>query len=157
MRYLLVILLLISCNRMKNFHKVSDGLYRGPNPNHKQGWDLLRKNGVKTVLSLRYNHEYECPEGFECYRIPMRAEKPEKDLVLAAVDAIRYSTPPVYVHCLHGSDRTGIVVAAYRVIVMGWKPKKSFEEMKTCCNFHDQWWNKTDELFTEMYLNEKKK
>jgi tyrosine-protein phosphatase SIW14 len=40
------------------------------------------------------------------------------------------SNQPVYVHCHRGSDRTGIVVAAYRIRYDGWTIQDTFEEMK---------------------------
>lgn len=36
---------------------------------------------------------------------------------------------PVYVHCEHGKDRTGLVVALYRVIYDHWSPEQAHQEM----------------------------
>jgi protein tyrosine/serine phosphatase len=44
-------------------------------------------------------------------------EVPWLATILAAVQAIG---PNTYVHCEHGQDRTGLVVAAYRVLHDGW-------------------------------------
>ena len=37
---------------------------------------------------------------------------------------------PVYVHCLYGSDRTGAMVALYRMALQQWSAKAAIEEMK---------------------------
>jgi protein tyrosine/serine phosphatase len=38
------------------------------------------------------------------------------------------SKRPVLVHCAHGEERTGAVVAAYRVVVEGWEPAAAEKE-----------------------------
>ena len=39
------------------------------------------------------------------------------------------SLQPVYVHCTEGVDRTGLIIALYRVIEQGWAPKDAHDEM----------------------------
>ena len=36
---------------------------------------------------------------------------------------------PLFIHCLHGEDRTGLVVGLYRVYVDGWTPDAAYQEM----------------------------
>lgn len=35
---------------------------------------------------------------------------------------------PIYLHCEHGADRTGMLVALYRVIYQGWSPEEAYRE-----------------------------
>ena len=46
------------------------------------------------------------------------------------------------VHCRHGADRTGTVVAAYRMIVQDWSATAAIEEMrKGGYRYHAVWSN----------------
>jgi protein tyrosine/serine phosphatase len=36
---------------------------------------------------------------------------------------------PVFVHCRHGSDRTGTMAAVYRIAVQGWTKEQAIAEM----------------------------
>ena len=45
---------------------------------------------------------------------------------------------PVYIHCRQGQDRTGIIVAAYRMKVDGWSFKNAEAEMQSF-GFNDIW------------------
>jgi len=42
---------------------------------------------------------------------------------------------PVYLHCKHGSDRAGLLVAIYRMAREGWSADEAYREMKEC-GFH---------------------
>ena len=39
------------------------------------------------------------------------------------------SRRPIFVHCLHGEDRTGLIVGLHRVFHEGWDPAKAYQEM----------------------------
>ena len=39
------------------------------------------------------------------------------------------SCGPFFVHCQHGSDRTGVCIAAYRIVVQGWTKQDAIREM----------------------------
>ncbi|MDB4461879.1 protein-tyrosine phosphatase family protein, partial [bacterium] len=48
---------------------------------------------------------------------------------------------PVLVHCLHGSDRTGAMCAAYRVVVEGWSMEDAIRERKSGGYGHHKIWS----------------
>ena len=53
----------------------------------------------------------------------------EKEII-KALKIIRDSPKPIIVHCKHGSDRTGIIIAMYRIIYQDWPKEKAIIEMK---------------------------
>jgi tyrosine-protein phosphatase SIW14 len=60
----------------------------------------------------------------------------------AAVSVITSAGGPVFVHCDHGSDRTGMVIAAYRIKVQRWPATRAYQELIDS-GFHSRvyfWW-----------------
>jgi protein-tyrosine phosphatase len=50
------------------------------------------------------------------------------------------SKKPALVHCLHGSDRTGAVVAAYRMTYENWSKEDAIAEFKEeRFGYHEKW------------------
>jgi tyrosine-protein phosphatase SIW14 len=118
---------------LPNFAQVSTNLYRGAQP-EAAGFDALARMGVQTVINLRRLHDDDLRPGLPLreLRVPMRAEDPE----LADVKTfLRLATTPTnlpaFVHCRRGADRTGLMVASYRVVVQGWDKPRALEEMKS--------------------------
>jgi protein tyrosine/serine phosphatase len=65
--------------------------------------------------------------------IPMHGLSTPKDDKVAAVEAV-FNDPaagPVFVHCKRGADRTGMVVAVYRISHDQWENKKALSEAKS--------------------------
>ena len=64
-------------------------------------------------------------------------------------DAIRFlrmvtdpARQPVLVHCRHGADRTGAMVAVYRIVIEGWTKDDALQEMtRGGYGFHPVWNN----------------
>jgi protein tyrosine/serine phosphatase len=69
------------------------------------------------------------------------------DEVISALKLIRAAQAkgPVLVHCQHGADRTGVVIAMYRIIYQGWSKQQALDEMENGgFNFHAIWTNIPD-------------
>ena len=130
---------------LPNFYKVSDELYRGAQPT-AEGMKQLEKRGVKTVVNLRALHSD-------------RDELKSTDLSYVHIgmtawcvsdnDVIRFlrvvtdpNRTPAFVHCEHGSDRTGAMCASYRIVVQGWSKEEAIKEMtKGGYGFNRFWQN----------------
>jgi protein tyrosine/serine phosphatase len=105
-----------------NFGKISDRLYRGAQPD-SEGVEHLKKLGVKLVINLRQPGDCWKDEsaaviasGIQYTNFPMSGFGRPKDEQVRQILALLESFPgPVFLHCQHGCDRTGTVVACYRI------------------------------------------
>jgi protein tyrosine phosphatase (PTP) superfamily phosphohydrolase (DUF442 family) len=122
----------IASEGLPNLHRVSGALYRGAQPN-AGGIAELKKRGIKTVVNLRKFHSDEGlleGAGIQSKTIPMDAARPRYEDALAFLSIVANpKNQPVFVHCQHGADRTGVLCAIYRIAVMNWTKDKAIEEM----------------------------
>jgi protein tyrosine phosphatase (PTP) superfamily phosphohydrolase (DUF442 family) len=130
---------------LPNLHKVSEDVYRGAQPT-AEGFRELYKMGIKTVVNLRSLHSDRDELGDVplAYReIPMQAWRPEQEEVLEFLRVVTDpDQTPVFVHCQHGADRTGVAVASYRMVVQGWSTDEAIAEMmEGGFGFHGIWIN----------------
>jgi protein tyrosine/serine phosphatase len=115
--------------------KVRHGVYRGSKPD-EEGVDWLRKLGVRTVINLRGKDHDEGElvhaAGMRYEWIPLRkTHAPTQDEIRRFFDIIAdRAAYPIYVHCLYGVDRTGTMMALYRMREQGWKNMDALAEMK---------------------------
>ncbi|NUP08121.1 MAG: protein-tyrosine-phosphatase [Polyangiaceae bacterium] len=126
---------------LPNFAKVSDVLYRGAQPT-AEGFRTLKNMGVKTVVSLRMLHsDRKMLEGtgLQYRRISAKAWHPEDEDVARVLKIVEDpKNQPVFVHCEHGADRTGTVVAAYRMVEQGWTNEEAAAELQAF-GYHPIW------------------
>ena len=104
--------------KVKNFHKVSQTLYRSAQPNKKE-MQQLKNYGINTIINLRnsLSDKQEVKNsGLKLIEIPIKTKKISYEDMVDAMIAFRDAPKPVLVHCRRGSDRTGCFVACYRML-----------------------------------------
>ena len=122
--------------QLPNFHQVDAKLYRGGQPT-SDGLKKLADMGIKTVVNLRGEGEGVRQEeqqaralGLRFFHVPLeRMGRPrESDMkrILSVLDTSE--NQPVFVHCAKGVDRTGTVVAIYRITHDGWTSEQAKKE-----------------------------
>ena len=118
---------------LPNFGQVDEGLWRSAQPS-AEGFASAHALGVRTVLCLRSTRDdarLAAQAGLELVRVPMRQWNVDEAELQAALEvACDPARRPVLVHCAHGRDRTGAVVAAYRRVVQGWSAEEAVREMR---------------------------
>jgi tyrosine-protein phosphatase SIW14 len=127
----------VSKIRIRNFGRINPRYYRGSQPKDHDYGDLAAL-GVKTIINLTSDDADETERamveraGMRYVQIPMTTHEPPTEAKLAEFFGIVDDTArtPVYVHCVGGRHRTGVMTAAYRMSRDGWDAKQAFREMK---------------------------
>jgi hypothetical protein len=123
---------------IRNFAKVTEALYRGALPAEEGYVALVRKLGVRRILSLtegarEKDRDMALSAGVEEWRhIPFAdREKPKAERVREWLDIVRTgpAAGAIYTHCMGGRHRTGVLIAVPRVADQGWTKERAFEEM----------------------------
>lgn len=124
---------------LPNFHKVHSYLYRGGEPTEK-GMNKLKSLDINYIIDLRHKtlkSKKEAKEaralGIEYLNLPMDSSAPTKAEVDTFMDTVTKAYDnhqKVYVHCAHGSDRTGCMVGIWRVTKDGLSYKQAYKEMR---------------------------
>lgn len=130
-----------TCPGVPNFAEVSPELYRGAQPT-AAGFRELRRRGVRTVVSLRETRSDRGllrGTGLAYVHIPIPpARVHDREVVKFLRLFDDPNAVPVFVHCQMGSDRTGTMCAAYRIVRQGWAPEDALKELPRF-GFHEVW------------------
>lgn len=115
---------------------IKQGVYRGKRPG---GIGLLKQAGINSILDLEndtiaVNKEKRIAEtlGMRFYNIPMsNFTRPSVEALREGVRIIEAEkVTGIYVHCLHGQDRTGLQIAADRMLIDKWDILDAYDEAK---------------------------
>src|SRR5256885_11592878 len=124
--------------RIDNFGRVNDSYFRGAQPEGRDYTDLASL-GVKTLVDLTSDEDADNNErvlaehaGMQYVHLPMTTHEPPSAPRLADFLSIvnNPAKQPVYVHCVGGRHRTGMMTAAHRMSNDGWTADQAFKEMK---------------------------
>lgn len=105
-------------------------------PNDANGMKYLKSIGIKTIIDLNNDDtalKQEMSEanelGIHVDSIPESGILAPNDKDIAVIeDELVNGSHPIYVHCQHGKDRSGLVIALYRVKHDKWTPKQAHDE-----------------------------
>jgi uncharacterized protein (TIGR01244 family) len=122
---------------IRNFGKVNDSLYRGAQPD-AAGIRNLARLGIKSIINLRKSNDVWKAEtaearasGITYTNIPLKGlGRPTHEQVATLLALIENLPAPVFVHCQHGCDRTGTIIACYRIRQGGWPNEAALEEAR---------------------------
>jgi tyrosine-protein phosphatase SIW14 len=126
-----------------NAGKVSDSLYRGAQP-RDAGYQQLQRLGVSIVVDLRSTGSAQAAEqhaveslGMRHVSIPTNGFSGPADNEVATFLQLLRDNPgkKIFVHCYFGDDRTGVMVAAYRMAEQHWTADQAYNEMRVF-HFH---------------------
>ena len=129
----------IDCKQFNNFYRVNDSIFRSEQPS-RDGIEYLGSIGIRSLLSVRSKSDSSLIGGirFNVYHIPMTTEKIYHEDVVKALAVIKRSPKPLLIHCSRGADRTGLIIAAYRIVYCGWTKEQAIGEMRNGGYHFDQ-------------------
>lgn len=115
-----------------NLYQISPTLYRSSLPDGA-ALPLLSELRIGTVINFlpESDQRWLSTPGIEQVQLPYRTNHVDDSDILSALRAVQAGEAkgPVLMHCKHGSDRTGLVAAMYRVVVQGWSKEDALNEM----------------------------
>lgn len=140
-----------------NLQIISDQISRGGRP-ELSDLEQLQNQGFKTVINLDNDSKVEATEkanveklGMQFYSFPLNAWQTPEDQKVNAILSLMSDQKnyPIFIHCRHGRDRTGMMSAIYRVLKQNWTQEAAHEEMlalgfrQIFTKMDQYFWNKT--------------
>ena len=131
---------------ISNFGQVTPALYRGGQPT-TEGYRELKQRGFDTVISFRHEKGENAIErraveaqGMRFVSLPWNAWDKPTDAEVSQFFALVSANPrgKIFVHCQQGRDRTGAMVALYRIAADHWCAASAVAEMKAY-HYHHFW------------------
>jgi protein tyrosine/serine phosphatase len=122
----------VKSKHIENFYKIDNGVYRSGQPS-AEAFKEMEQLGIKEILNLRNFHSDndEAKEtNLQLNRVAMNASSSEWGKLVEAVRIIKNRKGPIVIHCWHGSDRTGLVAALYRIVFQNWTREQALDELE---------------------------
>lgn len=119
-----------------NFYEIDQKVCRGAQPTG-DGFKYLARIGVKVVVDLRGHDSRSAAEertvtnaGMRYVNVPMTGLTPPSQADITTILTLLEdpASGPVFVHCRRGADRTGAVIAAYRIDHYKWDNARALHE-----------------------------
>src|SRR5439155_25132281 len=122
-----------------NFQTLNDRVSRGGQPS-EEGFRNLAASGVRTIVDLREDDARSKREkklvkslGMRYVNIPLRGmHTPHHKQIEHALKVLNEEKAgPVFIHCQRGADRTGVVLACYRMEHDRWSNREALDEARS--------------------------
>ena len=135
-------------SELPRFNQVSERLYRGAQP-LDGGIGKLRELGINTVINLRRADDRARAEetavralGLNYYNVSLPGwGRPQDAQVVRIMEIINApESGRVFIHCKAGVDRTGVIVAIYRITHDGWTSDRALAEAEHSGMRRTQFW-----------------
>jgi len=129
-----------------NFHQVDETLYRGGRP-RTRAFPKLVELGVRTIISLEepesaakekatvdeLNRTLAPEQQIDFLSFPISPAETEEtgvshERLQELFRKMRGAQRPIFLHCYHGKDRTGAIVALYRMLMNQKSAREAYEE-----------------------------
>jgi tyrosine-protein phosphatase SIW14 len=150
----------IDLDGFSNIYKIDEHVYRSEQP-HSDEMITLNEYGIKSVLNLRsVRNDNREAKGttLTLHHVPINTWRMSYEDLIKSLVILENSDKPVLVHCLHGSDRTGCVIAAYRMIHYGWTKEEAIKELvEGGYGYHAKWFPNILELINSLDVEKLKK
>jgi len=114
-----------------NLYMVDKGVFRSEQPKREDVDDLLSLD-IKEVLNLREFHsdnKIMAGSNLMLHSIKMNIGNVTEKQIIDSLRIINNRKGSILIHCWHGSDRTGVTIAAYRIIYNNWSKSQALDEM----------------------------
>jgi protein tyrosine/serine phosphatase len=141
---------------LSNLGRVTEGLYRGGKP-QKQGYDQLQGMKIDIVVDMntsskdiQHGKTETESRGMRYISMPWSpVSLPTDDQVTEFLRLIRENPDKrIFVHCERGADRTGLMMAVFRMAGQGWTPEQALAEMERF-KFHGLWYRQMKRYIRE--------
>lgn len=122
---------------IRNFGQITSGIYRGAQPDAAAVHNL-HELGIKSIIDLRMPNEVfpeeatsARAEGIVYTNMPLPDfSRPSAERIHDILVLMQSLPRPVFVHCQHGCDRTGTVIACYRIQNDHWSVDRALAEAR---------------------------
>lgn len=139
-----------------NFYQVDTHLYRSEQP-IADDVPAIHAHAIKTIINLRQGQD-DNPvlfgDDMTLIKEPLatwRVRPSDIARVLYAIEK-HQKTGAVLIHCRHGADRTGIIIAMYRIIYQGVSIDGARAEMKHGDYGYHIIWKNLDNLLNDAHI-----
>ncbi|MEM1258920.1 MAG: sulfur transferase domain-containing protein [Bacteroidota bacterium] len=150
----------VALKGFKRLYKLNDSVYRSEQPSTRD-FQALEAMGLKTIINFRRNKKDDVKARktqLTLEHYPLKTKELTEAQILTALKLVKEAEKPVLLHCWHGSDRTGAISAAYRIVFEDWDKEEAIKELrKEEFGYHENWYPNVIDLLRDLDVTELKK